>query len=394
VAKDWLADDLLTEEQEAIRDSVSDLALKYPLEYWNEIAESGAYPDDWVAALHDAGWLSMLIPEEYGGGGATISDSCVVLETLNRWGNAAGSIHGQMYQMGAVLRHGSEEQKQKWLPQIAKDGLRLQSFGVTEPDAGTDTTRIRTFAERQGDHYVVNGGKIFTSRFMQTDLMLLLVRTKRYEEVERKTDGISVLLVDTREARHNGQIDAQPIKVMSGHHTSQLTFTDLKVPVENLLGEEDKGFKVILSGMNSERISVASEYIGAGLYFIDRAVQYSRERVVFGKQIGANQGIQFPLASAYTHLKAASVMRWEAARQFADGSRNGTYANMAKFLAADAQWEAANAAMDTFGGMGLTEEFGIARKFQGARGSLIAPISRNLILAGIAQRDLGMPRSY
>jgi len=394
MAKDWLADDQLTDEQESIRDAVSDLAQKYDLAYWNELDETGAYPDAWVKELTEQGWLSMLIPEEYGGGGASISDACVVLETLNRWGNSAGSIHAQMYQMGAVLRHGSEEQKQRWLPQIANEGLRLQSFGVTEPDAGTDTTRIRTFAERQGDHYVVNGGKIFTSRFMQTDLMLLLVRTKRYEEVEKKTDGISVLLVDTREARHNGQIEARPIKVMSGHHTNQLTFTNLKVPVENLIGEQDKGFKVILSGMNSERISVASEYIGAGLYFIDRAVQYSKERVVFGKQIGSNQGIQFPIASSYAHLKAASVMRWEAARQYAAGSRDGFYANTCKFLAADAQWEAANAAMDTFGGMGLTEEFGIARKFQGARGSMIAPISRNLILAGIAQRDLGMPRSY
>lgn len=394
MAKDWLADDLLTDEQEAIRDSVSDLALRFPLEYWNEVSAKEAYPDEWVKALSDAGWLSMLIPEEYGGGGATISDSCVVLETLNRWGGATGTIHGQMYQMGALLRHGNDEQKRKWLPQIATEGLRLQSFGVTEPDAGTDTTRIRTFAERQGDHYVVNGGKIFTSRFRQTDLMLLLVRTKKYEDVERKTDGISVLLVDTREARENGQIDARPIKVMSGHHTNQLTFTNLKVPVENLIGEENKGFKVILSGMNSERISVASGYIGAGLYFIDRAVQYSKEREVFGKLIGSNQGIQFPLASSYAHLKAASVMRWEAARQYAAGSRDGFYANTCKFLAADAQWEAANAAIDTFGGMGLTEEFGIARHFQGARGSLIAPISRNLILAGIAQRDLGMPRSY
>jgi alkylation response protein AidB-like acyl-CoA dehydrogenase len=393
MAKDWLADDLLNEDQEAIRDSVSDLAQKYDNEYWNELSREHRYPDEWVKELTDAGWLTMLIPEEYGGGGATINESCVVLETLNRWGNNANAIHAQMYQMGAVLRHGSDEQKQKWLPQIA-DGLRLQSFGVTEPDAGTDTTRIRTFAERQGDHYVVNGGKIFTSRFQRTDLMLLLVRTTRYEDVEKKTDGISVLLVDTREARENGQIDAKPIPVLGGHHTNQLTFTNLKVPVENLIGEEGKGFKVILSGMNSERISAASEYIGSGLYFIDRSVQYAKEREVFGKLIGSNQGIQFPIAQAYTQLKAASVMRWHAARLFAEGSREGFYANTCKFLSADAQWAAANAAMDTFGGMGLTEEFGIARKFQGARGALIAPISRNLILAGIAQRDLGMPRSY
>lgn len=394
MAKDWLADDLLTEEQEAIRDVVSDLAQKYPQDYWTELDRAEEYPDDWVKELTDAGWLSMLIPEEYGGGGATINESCVVLETLNRWGNSAGLIHAQMYQMGAVLRHGSDEQKQKWLPQIANEGLRLQSFGVTEPDAGTDTTRIRTFAKREGDHYIVNGGKIFTSRFLHTDLMLLLVRTERYEDVEKKTDGISVLLVDVREAKENGQIESRPIKVMSNHETNQLTFTNLKVPVENLIGEEGKGFKVILSGMNSERVSVASEYIGAGLYFIDRSVGYAKEREVFGRLIGSNQGIQFPIAEAYVELKAASVMRWEAARLFAAGSREGFYANACKFLAADAQWKAANAAMDTFGGYGLTEEFGIARKFQSSRGSLIAPVSRNLILAGIAQRELGMPRSY
>ena len=394
MANDWLADDMLTEDQEAIRDSVSDLAQKYPLEYWNEVEREGRYADEWVKELTDAGWLSMLIPEEYGGGGADITQACVVLETLNRWGNSAGLIHAQMYQMGAVTRHGSDEQKSKWLPQIANEGLRLQSFGVTEADAGTDTTRIRTFAERQGDYYIVNGGKMFTSRFQQTDLMLLLVRTTRYEDVEKKTDGISVLLVDTREARNNGQIQARPIRTMSGHPTNELTITNLKVPVENLIGEEGKGFRVILSGMNSERISVASEYIGAGLYLVDRSVTYAKERMVFGRLIGQNQGIQFPIASSYAHLKAASVMRWEAAKQYAAGSREGFYANTCKFLAADAQWEAANAAMETFGGMGLTEEFGIARKFQGARGSMIAPISRNLILAGIAQRDLGMPRSY
>ncbi|MCD4534308.1 acyl-CoA/acyl-ACP dehydrogenase [Nocardioides sp. cx-169] len=394
MAKDWLADDLITEEQESIRDAVSDLAQKYPQEYWTELDRAEEYPDDWVKELTDNGWLSMLIPEEYGGGGATINESCIVLETLNRWGNSAGLIHAQMYQMGAVLRHGSDEQKQKWLPQIANEGLRLQSFGVTEPDAGTDTTRIRTFAKREGDHYIVNGGKIFTSRFLHTDLMLLLVRTERYEDVEKKTDGISVLLVDVREAKENGQIESRPIKVMSNHETNQLTFTNLKVPVENLIGEEGKGFKVILSGMNSERVSVASEYIGAGLYFIDRSVGYAKEREVFGRLIGSNQGIQFPIAQAYVELKAASVMRWEAARLYAAGSREGFYANACKFLAADAQWKAANAAMDTFGGYGLTEEFGIARKFQSSRGSLIAPISRNLILAGIAQRELGMPRSY
>lgn len=393
MAKDWLAEPLLTPEQESLRDTVSDIARRYDMNYWIEVDESGRYPEEWVKELTDGGWLAMLIPEEYGGGGATLSESALFLETLCRWGGTGTAIHAQMYQMGAVLRHGSDEQKKTWLPQIA-EGLRLQSFGVTEADAGTDTTRIRTFARREGDRYIVNGGKIFTSRFLQTDLMLLLTRTTRYEDVQKKTDGMTVLLVDTREARHNGQIEARPIKVMSGHHTNELTFTDLEVPVENRIGEEGKGFKVILSGMNSERISAASEYIGSGLYFIDRAVQYAKEREVFGRPIGMNQGIQFPLAQAFTGLRAASTMRWQAARIYEEGSHEGFYANTCKFLAAQGLWDAANAAMDTFGGYGLASEYGIEQKFRGARGALIAPISRNLILAGIAQRELGLPRSY
>jgi alkylation response protein AidB-like acyl-CoA dehydrogenase len=296
--------------------------------------------------------------------------------------------------MGAILRHGSDEQKQKWLPQIANDGLRLQSFGITEPDAGTDTTRIRTFAERQGDHYVVNGGKIFTSRFQHTDLMLLLVRTERYEDVEKKSHGITVLLVDVREARANGQIQARPIKVMSGQETNELTITDLRVPVENVIGEVGRGFRVIMSGMNSERILVSSEYIGAGLYFMDRAVEYAKEREVFGRPIGMNQGIQFPLANAFVDLRSASLMRWEAARRFQDGKPCGSQANTAKLLSSRAQWAAANAAMDTFGGYGLASEYGLEQKFRASRGPLIAPISTNIILAGIAHRDLGMPKSY
>jgi len=393
MAKDWLAEDILTEDQEALRDAVSDIARKYDLEYWIEVDESGRYPEEYVDELYAGGWMSMLIPAEYGGGGATIPDAALFLETLNRWGGHGTSVHAQLYQMGAILRHGSEEQKRKWLPQIA-DGLRLQSFGVTEPDAGTDTTRIRTFAERRGDHYIVNGGKIFTSRFQHTDLMLLLVRTTRYEDVAKKTDGISVLLVDVREARENGQIVARPIKVMTAHETNELTITNLKVPVENLIGEEGKGLKVILSGMNAERILAASQYIGSGLYFIDRAVQYAKERVVFGRPIGMNQGIQFPIATAFTELRAASLMRWKAAEQFQAGSREGFYANTCKLLAAKALWNAANAAMDTFGGYGLASEYGIEQKFRGARGALIAPISTNLILAGIAHRDLGMPKSF
>ena len=392
MAHDWLAEDL-PEEREELRDVVSDILSKYDREYWIQVDESGEYPQDFVDDLQQGGWLSMLIPTEYGGGGASIPDAALFLETMNRWGAPGTLIHAQMYTMGAILRHGSEEQKQKWLPQIA-DGLRLQSFGVTEPDAGTDTTRIRTFARREGDNYVINGGKIFTSRAKQSDLLLLIARTKKYEDVEKKTDGVSVFLVDMREALAAGTLTIDPIKVMSGHHTNQLTFTDMVVPAENLIGEEHKGFKVTLSGMNAERILAASQYVGSGLWFIDRATEYAKERVVFGRPIGMNQGIQFPIAKAFAHLRAASALRWQAAEKFEAGSRSGTEANIAKLLAAEAQWEAANAAMDTFGGYGLASEYGVEQKFRAARGPLIAPISTNLILAGIAQRDLGLPRSY
>ena len=392
MAKDWLAEDL-PEDREELRDVASDILAKYDREYWIQVDESGEYPQDFVDELQAGGWLAMLIPTEYGGGGATIPDAAVFLETMNRWGAPGTLIHAQMYTMGAILRHGSEEQKKTWLPQIA-DGLRLQSFGVTEPDAGTDTTRIRTFAERVGDEYVINGGKIFTSRAKQSDLLLLIARTKKYEDVEKKTDGVSVFLVDMRDALEAGTLTIDPIKVMSGHHTNQLTFTDMRVPAANLIGEEHQGFKVTLSGMNAERILAASQYVGSGLWFIDRAVEYAKERVVFGRPIGMHQGIQFPIASAFANLRAASALRWQAAEKFQAGSRSGTEANIAKLLSARAQWEAANAAMDTFGGYGLASEYGVEQKFRAARGPLIAPISTNLILAGIAQRDLGMPRSY
>ncbi|HTW14399.1 MAG TPA: acyl-CoA dehydrogenase family protein [Nocardioides sp.] len=392
MAQDWLAEDL-PEDREELRDVVSDILAKYDREYWIQVDESGDYPQDFVDELQAGGWLSMLIPTEYGGGGATIPDAAVFLETMNRWGAPGTLIHAQMYTMGAILRHGSDEQKQTWLPQIA-DGLRLQSFGVTEPDAGTDTTRIRTFAQRDGDEYVVNGGKIFTSRAKQSDLLLLIARTKKYEDVEKKTDGVSVFLVDMRDALEAGTLTIDPIKVMSGHHTNQLTFSDMRVPAENLIGEEHQGFRVTLSGMNAERILAASQYVGSGLWFIDRAVEYAKERVVFGRPIGMNQGIQFPIATAFANLRAASALRWQAAEKFQAGSQSGTEANIAKLLSAKAQWEAANAAMDTFGGYGLASEYGVEQKFRAARGPLIAPISTNLILAGIAQRDLGMPRSY
>lgn len=392
MAQDWLAEDL-PEDRAQLRDAVSDILAKYDREYWIEVDESGRYPQDFVDELQAGGWLSMLIPTEYGGGGASIPDAAVFLETLNRWGAPGTLIHAQMYTMGAILRHGSDEQKKEWLPQIA-DGLRLQSFGVTEPDAGTDTTRIKTFARRDGDDYVINGGKIFTSRAQQSDLLLLIARTKKYDEVEKKTDGVSVFLVDMRDALAAGTLDIKPIKVMSGHHTNQLTFTDMRVPAKNLIGEENKGFRVTLSGMNAERILAASQYVGSGLYFIDRACEYAKERVVFGRPIGQNQGIQFPIAKAFASLRAASALRWQAAEKFEAGSRSGTEANIAKLLSAQAQWDAANAAMDTFGGYGLASEYGLEQKFRAARGPLIAPISTNIILSGIAHRDLGLPKSY
>lgn len=392
MTQDWLAEDL-PEDREELRDVVSDVLSKYDREYWIRVDESGEYPQDFVDDLQQGGWLSMLIPTEYGGGGATIPDAAVFLETCNRWGAAGTLIHAQMYTMGAILRHGTDAQKQKWLPQIA-DGLRLQSFGVTEPDAGTDTTRIRTFARREGDSYVINGGKIFTSRAQQSDLLLLIARTKKYEDVEKKSDGVSVFLVDMRDALAAGTLTIDPIKVMSGHHTNQLTFTEMVVPAENLIGEEHKGFRVTLSGMNAERILAASQYVGSGLWFIDRATEYAKEREVFGRPIGQNQGIQFPLAKAFAQLRAASALRWQAAEKFEAGSTSGTEANIAKLLAAEAQWDAANATMDTFGGYGLASEYGIEQKFRAARGPIIAPISTNIILSGIAHRDLGLPKSY
>jgi acyl-CoA dehydrogenase len=299
-----------------------------------------------------------------------------------------------MYTMGTVLRHGSEEQKRRYLPGIAAGRLRLQSFGVTEPDAGTDTTRIRTFARREGGHYVINGRKIFISRVQHSDLMLLLCRTARYEEVARKHDGMSVFLVDLAPAVESGQIEARPIRTMGNHETSELTIRDLRVPVENLIGEEGSGFRYILSGMNAERILLSSEYIGAGLYFIDRATAYAREREVFGRPIGKNQGIQFPLAQAYAHLQAASLLRWQAARLFGEGKNPAFEVNACKLLASQALWAAANAAMDTFGGYGLAAEYGVERRFREARLPLIAPISNNIVLAQIAHGTLGLPKSY
>lgn len=381
----------LTEDQRAIRDAVADLCARYPEQYWQRVDAEGAYPEEFVDALSEAGWLSVLIPEEYGGGGLGLREAALVLETINRSGGTGVPAHAQMYTMGAILRHGTEEQKQRYLPGIAEGRLRLQAFGVTEPDAGTDTTRIRTSAVRDGDHYVVNGTKIFTSRFQHSDLMVLLVRTTPYEQVVKKTDGISVLLVDLRES---AGVEARPIRTMANHETNQVFFDDVRVPVANRLGEEGRGFRCILSGLNAERILVASENLGDGFWFVHRCAEYASRREVFGRPIGQNQGIQFPIAQAYAQLEAASLVRWRAAELFDAGGQPGMQANAAKLLASQATWAAANAAMDTFGGYGMAVEYGIERKFREARLPVVAPVSNNLVLAYLGQNVLGMPKSY
>ncbi|MFY9634162.1 MAG: acyl-CoA dehydrogenase family protein [Cellulosimicrobium cellulans] len=384
----------LTEEQLAIREAIDELCKPFDNEYWRKLDEVREYPEEFVDALYEAGWMNMLIPEEFGGGGADIRDAAVVLEQIERNGCHAGAARAGMYTMGALLRHGSDEQKQRFLPKIATGELRLQSFGVTEPDAGSDTTRIRTFAERVGDEYVVNGSKIFISRVQHSDLLLLLTRSTKREDAVKPSDGFTVLLVDLRKAIADGTIRATPIKTMVNHETNELAIENLRVPVENRIGEEGKGFKVIISGMNSERVIVTSEYIGAGFYLLDRAINYANEREVFGRKIGMNQGVQFPLAQAYANLQAASLMRWRAAEMYASGENPRFEVNGAKLLASQALWQAANAAFDTFGGYAAAEEYGIERKFREARLPSTAPISNNLVLAGIAHGTLGLPKSF
>jgi alkylation response protein AidB-like acyl-CoA dehydrogenase len=385
-------DDLLDDDLRAMREAVEGLCSRFDLDYWRECDSKGEYPEQFVEALQDGGWLSILIPEEFGGAGLGIKAAGVVLEAITRSGASAGPAHAQMYTMGTVLRHGSEEQKRKYLPKIASGELRLQAFGVTEADAGSETTRIKTSAVRKGDSYVINGSKMFISRIFHSDLMLLLARTTPYDKVEKKTDGISTFLVDLREA--GSAIEATAIKTMVNHETASLYIDDLVVPAENLIGEEGKGFRYILSGMNAERILVASEHIGTGLWFIDKATAYANERVVYGAPIGRHQGVQFPLAKTYAELTAASLLRWRAAQAYDAGRQPGYEASAAKYLSSSAQWAAANAAMDTFGGYGMTEEYGIERKFRESRLSLVAPINNNLTLAYIANKVLGMPRSY
>ena len=376
-----------------IRDAVRKLCATFPDNYWRELDRERAYPTDFVTALNDAGYLSILIPEEHGGSGLPLSAACAVLEEIQMSGGNGGACHAQMYTMGTLLEHGSEEQKQKYLPQIAAGDLRLQAFGVTEPGSGTDTTRIRTTAERKGDHYVVNGQKVFISRTEHSDLMVLLVRTSPRSDDKNRAQGLSVLLVDMRDAVGNG-LTIKPIKTMMNHASTELFFDDLKVPVENLIGEEGKGFKYILDGMNAERILIASECIGDARWFIKKASAYASERKVFGSAIGTNQGVQFPIARDYVNTEAAALMTRRAADLFDAGKRPAAEANMAKMLASEAAWAAADTCIQTFGGYGFAEEYDIERKFRETRLYRVAPISTNLILSYIATHELGMPRSF
>ncbi len=376
-----------------VRDAVTRLCADFPDAYWRDKDRDKAYPTEFVQALTDAGYLSVLIPEEYGGAGMDLAAACAVLEEIQRSGANGAACHAQMYIMGTLLRHGSEAQKQKYLPAIASGELRLQAFGVTEPSSGTDTTRIRTRAERDGDDYVVNGQKVFISRTEHSDLLLLLVRTTARDEADKPTRGMSVLLVDLREAVGNG-LSIRPLETMLNHATTELFIDNLRVPAANLIGEEGQGFGYILDGMNAERILIAAECIGDARWFIDRASRYACEREVFGAPIGRNQGIQFPIARAYTQTEAAALMVDKACRMFDAGDPCGSEANMAKLLAADASWAAADMCLQAHGGYGFTVEYDIERKFRETRLYQVAPISTNLILSNIATHVLGLPKSF
>ena len=375
-----------------LREQVRKLCSRYPSEYWQKLDRARSYPEEFVQELTEAGYLACLIPEQYGGPGLEIREAAVILEEIHHSGGNAAACHAQMYMMGTLLRHGSPEQKARWLPDIASGALRLQAFAVTEPDAGSDTTRISTFAERKGDRYIVNGRKIFISRVQHSDLMVLLARTTARNEVEKKTQGLSVFIVDLREA--GDAIEVRPVDMMINHETNEVFFDDLEVPVENRIGEEGKGFSYILSGMNAERILLASESVGDALFFIDRCTKYAGERVVFDRPIGQNQGIQFPIARAYIRTQGAMTVRDRAVALYDAGEPCAAEANMCKFLASEVAWEAANVAMDTFGGYGMAEEFGIERKFREARLYLVAPVANNLVLSYVGQHVLGLPRSF
>ena len=380
-------------EHTEIREAVRAACAPFDSAYWQRIERESAYPDEFVRALTAAGWLAALIPEEFGGGGLSLTEASIILEEINRSGANSGACHAQMYIMGTLLRHGSPAQKARYLPAIASGACRLQSFAVTEPATGTDTTRTRTTAVRRGDRYVVNGQKVWISRVQHSDLMLVLARTTPLEQVTKRSHGLSVFLVDLPDAESRG-LRVRPIENMVNHETNELFFDDFEVPVENLIGEEGLGFTYILDGMNAERILIAAECIGDGYWFTDRARRYAGERVVFDRPIGQNQGIQFPIAQAYAHVRAADLMRYEAARLFDDSQPCGAEANLAKLLAADASWQAANACLQTHGGFGFAVEYDIERKFRETRLYQVAPVSTNMILSYIGEHVLGMPRSF
>jgi acyl-CoA dehydrogenase len=383
----------VTEVYREIRDAVRALCADFPPEYHRQIDEDRAYPDAFVDALTEAGWLAALIPEEYGGSGLGLTEASVIMEEINRAGGNSGACHGQMYNMGTLLRHGSDAQKAHYLPKIASGELRLQSMGVTEPTTGTDTTKIKTTAEKKGDRYVVNGQKVWISRVQHSDLMILLARTTPLAEVKKKSLGMSIFIVDLRQAIGKG-LDVKPIRNMVNHETNELFFDNLEIPEENLIGEEGMGFKYILDGLNAERTLIAAECIGDGYWFIDKVSEYVKERNVFGRPIGQNQGVQFPIAEAHIEIEAANLMRFEACRLFDARQSCGAQANMAKYLAAKASWEAANACIQFHGGFGFASEYDVERKFRETRLYQVAPISTNLILSYIAEHVLGLPRSF
>jgi acyl-CoA dehydrogenase len=377
----------------SLRRNVRELCQRFPDAYWRDLDGQRGYPTDFVHALTEAGYLAALIPEEYGGSGLGICEAAIILEEVNRSGANSGACHAQMYIMGTLLRHGTEEQKRAYLPQIATGKLRLQAFGVTEPTTGSDTTQLKTTAVRRGDSYVVNGQKVWISRAEHSDLLLLVVRTTPLERIKRRTEGLSILLVDLRQAVGHG-LTIRPIRTMMNHATTELFFDDLAVPVQNLVGEEGQGFRYLLDALNAERILIAAECVGDGRWFVERSSKYASERIVFGRPIGQNQGIQFPIARAHVHVEAADLMRQRAAALFDAHQPCGPEANMAKLLAADASWEAANVAVQTYGGFGFAEDYDIERKFRETRLYQVAPISTNLILTYLAEHVLKLPRSY
>ena len=380
-------------EHDEIRRGVRSLCANFTSDYWQKLDEARAYPEAFVTALTEAGWLSALIPEQYGGSGLGITEASIILEEVNRSGANSGACHAQMYVMGTLLRHGSAEQKQRYLPRVAKGELRLQSFAVTEPSTGSDTTKLKTTAVKKGDRYIVNGQKVWTSRVQHSDLMLLLARTTPLAEVKKKSEGLSVFLVELKDAEKNG-MTLKPIRNMPNHETNEVFFDNFAVPAGNLIGEEGRGFRYILDGMNAERILIAAECVGDGHWFIDKATRYAKDRVVFDRPIGQNQGVAFPIARAHVNVEAANLMRFKAAGMFDAGEPCGAEANMAKLLTADASWEAANVCLQTHGGFGFAAEYDVERKFRETRLYQVAPISTNLILAYVAEHVLGLPRTY